>query len=77
LWRTTLNTTNVLSVIVALVAITLPTASSIGTVLLNSYFHSGGVSVGNRIGAEGAKALGDSLKDNATLISFSLDLERE
>jgi hypothetical protein len=33
-----------------------------------------GVSVGNKIGAEGAKALGDALKDNTTLTSLSLDL---
>jgi hypothetical protein len=35
-----------------------------------------GVSVGNRISAEGAK-VGDALKDNTTLTSFSLDLGGE
>jgi hypothetical protein len=39
-------------------------------------FHSG-VSVDNRIGAEGANALGDALKDNTTLTSFSLNLKGE
>jgi hypothetical protein len=36
-----------------------------------------GVSVDNEIGAEGAKALGDALKDNTTLTSLSLDLYSE
>jgi hypothetical protein len=36
-----------------------------------------GVSVDNRIGAEGAKALGDALKDNTTLTSLSLVLTGE
>jgi hypothetical protein len=36
-----------------------------------------GVSVDNRIGAEGAKALGDALKDNTTLTSLSLGLRSE
>jgi hypothetical protein len=33
-----------------------------------------GVSVDNEIGAVGAKALGDALKDNTTLTSLSLNL---
>jgi hypothetical protein len=33
-----------------------------------------GVSVANGIGAEGANALGDALKDNTTLTSLSLNL---
>jgi hypothetical protein len=33
-----------------------------------------GVSADNEIGAEGAKALSDALKDNTTLTSLSLDL---
>jgi hypothetical protein len=33
-----------------------------------------GVSVDNRIGDEGAGALGDALKDNTTLTSLLLDL---
>jgi hypothetical protein len=37
----------------------------------------GCVFVDNRIGAEGAKALGDALKDNTTLTSLSLDLYSE
>jgi hypothetical protein len=36
-----------------------------------------GVFVGNRLGDEGAKALGDALKDNNTLTSLSLDLFSE
>jgi hypothetical protein len=36
-----------------------------------------GVSVGNEIGDEGAKALGDALKDNSTLTSLSLKLFSE
>jgi hypothetical protein len=36
-----------------------------------------GVSVDNQFGAEGAKALGDALKDNTTLTSLSLDLSGE
>jgi hypothetical protein len=36
-----------------------------------------GVSVVNRIGAEGAKALGDALKDRTTLTSLSLNLACE
>jgi hypothetical protein len=36
-----------------------------------------GVSVGNRIGAEGAEALGDALKNNSTLSSLSLNLQGE
>jgi hypothetical protein len=36
-----------------------------------------GVSLGNRIGDEGAKALGDALKDNTTLSSLSLNLQGE
>jgi hypothetical protein len=36
-----------------------------------------GVSVDNELGADGAKALGDSLKDNTTLTSLSLNLQRE
>jgi hypothetical protein len=36
-----------------------------------------GVSVGNVIGTEGAKALGDALKDNTTLTSLSLNLYSE
>jgi hypothetical protein len=44
--------------------------------LLSPVLHSG-VSVGNRIGAEGAKALCDALKDNATLTSLSLNLSGE
>jgi hypothetical protein len=40
------------------------------------FLHSG-VSVGNRIGSEGVKALGDALKDNTTLTSLSLHLEGE
>jgi hypothetical protein len=53
--------------------------SPIGIVLLNSYFGSlhSGVSADNGIGAEGAKALGDALKDNTTLTSLSLSLESE
>jgi hypothetical protein len=50
----------------------------IGTVLLNSCLNlSTRVSVGSRIGAEGAKALGDALKENTTLTSLSLDLSGE
>jgi hypothetical protein len=50
-----------------------------GTVLLNSCLNlsTRGVSVGNSIGTEGAKALGDALKDNSTLTSLSLDLGGE
>jgi hypothetical protein len=33
-----------------------------------------GESLGSRIGAEGAKALGEALKDNSTLTSLSLNL---
>jgi uncharacterized membrane protein len=33
-----------------------------------------GVSVGNQIGAEGTKALDDTLKDNTTLTSLTLNL---
>jgi hypothetical protein len=36
-----------------------------------------GVSVGNEFGDEGAKALGDALKDSTTLTSLSLDLYGE
>jgi hypothetical protein len=36
-----------------------------------------GVSVGNEIGDEGAKALSDALKDNTTLTSLSLALRSE
>jgi hypothetical protein len=36
-----------------------------------------GVSIENRIGDEGGKALGDALKDNTTLTSLSLDLRGE
>jgi TRAP-type C4-dicarboxylate transport system permease small subunit len=76
LWRTTINATNVSS---ALVAITLPTASlPIGTGLLKSYLDlSTRVSVANILGDEGAKALGDALKDNPTLSSLSLSLQGE
>jgi hypothetical protein len=35
------------------------------------------VSLGNHISAEGAKALGDALKDNTTLTSLSLGLGGE
>jgi hypothetical protein len=44
-------------------------------VLLNSYLDlsTRGVSADNGIGTEGAKALGDALKDNTTLTSLSLD----
>jgi hypothetical protein len=46
--------------------------------LLNLYLdlHSG-MSVVNRIGDEGANALGDALKDNTTLTSLSLNLRGE
>jgi hypothetical protein len=36
-----------------------------------------GVSVGNRIGDEGGKVVGDALKDNTTLSSLSLNMEGE
>jgi hypothetical protein len=36
-----------------------------------------GVSVGNGIGDEGGKALGDALKGNTSLTSLSLDLQGE
>jgi hypothetical protein len=54
-------------------------ALPIGTGLLNSHLDlsTRGVSVGNRIGAEGAKALGDALEDNTTLTSLSLNLRGE
>jgi hypothetical protein len=35
------------------------------------------VSIGNRIGDEGTKALGNALKENSTLTSLSLDLGGE
>jgi hypothetical protein len=40
------------------------------------FLHSG-VPIGNRIGDEGANALGDALKDTTTLTSLSLDLRGE
>jgi hypothetical protein len=65
---------------VAIVAIALSAASPFGTVFLNSYWslstHSG-VSVDNRLGAEGAKVVGDALKGNITLTSLSLYLGGE
>jgi hypothetical protein len=63
-------------VLSAIVAITLPTASPIGTGLLNSYLilSTRGVSVANGIGDEGGKVLGGALKDNTTLASLSLSL---
>jgi hypothetical protein len=68
------------SAISAFAVITSPTrqASPTGTVLLNSYsdLSTWAVSVGNVVGAEGAKALGDALKDNTTLTSLTLDLLR-
>jgi hypothetical protein len=36
-----------------------------------------GVSVDNRIGDEGVKAVGDALKDNISLTSLSLNLQGE
>jgi hypothetical protein len=36
-----------------------------------------GVSVDTEIGAEGMNALGDALRDNTTLTSLSLNLQRE
>jgi hypothetical protein len=45
--------------------------------LLNFFFLHSGVPIANRIGDEGAKALGDALKDNTTLSSLSLSLEGE
>jgi hypothetical protein len=42
--------------------------------LFSRALHSG-VSVGNEIGPEGAKALGDALKNNTTLTSLSLNLD--
>jgi hypothetical protein len=55
-------------------------ASPIGTGLLNSYLDLSTrvcAFVGNGIGAEGAKALGDALKDNTTLTSLNLALRGE
>jgi hypothetical protein len=54
-------------------------ASPIGTVSLKSYWglSTRGVSVVNGIGAEGAKALGNALKDNTTMTSLSLNLGSE
>jgi hypothetical protein len=57
----------------------LPQASPIGTVFAEFVFGSlhSGVSVENRIRDEGAKALGDALKDNTTLTSLLLNLRGE
>jgi hypothetical protein len=57
----------------------LPQASPIGTVFAEFVFGSlhSGVSVENRIRDEGAKALGDVLKDNTTLTSLLLNLRGE
>jgi hypothetical protein len=54
-------------------------ASPIGAVFAEFVFGSlhSGVSVVNDIGDEGAKALGDSLKDNTTLTLLSLNLRCE
>jgi hypothetical protein len=54
-------------------------ASPIGTVLLNSYLDLSTRVwfVDNRIGDEGAKALGDALKDSSTLTSLLLELNSE
>jgi hypothetical protein len=69
---------HVSSAMVAIVAISLPAASPIGTGLLNSYLClRSGKFGGNQIGPRGAKALGDALKDNTTLTSLSLDLSGE
>jgi hypothetical protein len=68
-------------VIVAIVAITLQTDSVahwncfVEFIIFGS-LHSD-VSVVNEIGAEGAKALGDALKDNTTLSSLSPNLQGE
>jgi hypothetical protein len=67
---------HVSSAIVALVIILADTAdhwNCFAESVLGS-LHSG-VSVGNGIGDEGAKALGNALKDNTTLSSLSLYLE--
>jgi hypothetical protein len=55
------------------------TASPIVTVLLNSCLNlsTRGVSVDDKIGPSEAKALGDTLKDNTTLTSLSLNLGGE
>jgi hypothetical protein len=65
----------VLSAIVAIVLSTVAHRNCFAEFVFES-LHSG-VSVGNRIHAEGAKALGDALKENTTLTSLSLDLRGE
>jgi hypothetical protein len=64
------------SAVVAIVAITLLTVLPCFAELVFGSLHSG-VSVDNEIGDEGAKALGDALKDNTTLTLLSLDLRSE
>jgi hypothetical protein len=67
----------VLSAIVAIIAISLSMVLRIGGIVLLSFclnLSTRGVSVDNRLGAEGAKAFGDALTDNTTLTSLSLDL---
>jgi hypothetical protein len=64
----------------AIVAIACWQRRPLELVLLNSFFGSLSirvVSIENRIGAEGANALGEALKDNTTLTSLSLSLYGE
>jgi hypothetical protein len=82
LWRATINATSASSGNAVIVMI----KGSLYDYLADSVSHwncfsefafgslHSGVSIGNRIGAEGVKALGDALKDNSTLASLSLTL---
>jgi hypothetical protein len=53
-----------------------PNFGTVTFCLFSRALHSG-VSVGNGLDAEGAKALGDALKDNTTLTSLLLELRSE